>query len=510
VEGNNTFGQEEFMTDVLRVELADKIEVTFGENKVLVTDDEKLNGMILKYGIYEIIQVFPYSKIEKLQRVYRIRFTGNIDNLIEDLKKVERVRHIEKCYRVQQNGLYDPSDHMLSLTIQNPNEWLWHLKKIQADKAWDITKGDRRVKVALIDNGFDLNHPDLKNKVTPRYDPYVSKEFFVPCSNGSDGIDHGTTVASFIAAETDGGGQLAAIGFNCMMIWYSTQFINYGNEYIERAHHAAMVMHADVLTTSVGMLCRPEINEYDRLALKEILDKGTIVVVPAGNGPSNQCTSIDGRVQSWKPLSPDYDERVIVVSSTGIDDKHQYVDGGVDKTHSHYPEVDICAPGYCIMGATCTKNLDITTNTCVDNTWPYYGCCTGTSFATPIVAGVCALMKSVNLCITPAQAQAIIKSTADPIADASNYPGLVGAGRINAYKAVYQATLTGTVNVGGSITRNVMYTAPYSVVCTASITNKAVVTLEARQSIVLNPGFSVSEGCTLIINADNQLPLSCQ
>lgn len=72
MEGNNTFGQEEFMTDVLRVELADKIEVTLGENKVLVTDDEKLNGMILKYGIYEIIQVFPYSKIEKLQRVYRI------------------------------------------------------------------------------------------------------------------------------------------------------------------------------------------------------------------------------------------------------------------------------------------------------------------------------------------------------------------------------------------------------------------------------------------------------
>jgi hypothetical protein len=65
VEGNNTFGQEEFMTDVLRVELADKIEVTLGENKVLVTDDEKLNGMILKYGIF--MRLYRYFRIQRLK-----------------------------------------------------------------------------------------------------------------------------------------------------------------------------------------------------------------------------------------------------------------------------------------------------------------------------------------------------------------------------------------------------------------------------------------------------------
>lgn len=428
---------------------------------------------------------------------------------------MERVRHIEKCYRVQQNGLYDPSDHMWSLTIQNPNEWLWHLKRIQAAQAWDITKGNPNVKVASLDTWFDVNHPDLTNKISPKYDPYSNTAYTSDCKKEN----HGTTAVSFIAAETDGGGQLAGIGFKCMLICYQA----WAGSYIERAHHASLAMHADVITSSAGgWSCTSQIDSTEMLALKEILDNGTIVVMPAGNGSTGtHCNYGDGgRAHPWKPLSPDYDERVIIVSSTGIDDKHYYFNANHrdengnlvprEETHSHYPEVDICAPGYCIMGATCTKNLDKTTNTCVDNTWPYYGCCTGTSFATPIVAGVCALMKSVNPCITPAQAQAIIKSTADPIADASNYPGLVGAGRINAYKAVYQATLTGTVNVGGSITRNVMYTAPYSVVCTASITNKAVVTLQARQSIVLNPGFSVSEGCTLIINADNQLPLSCQ
>lgn len=269
-------------------------------------------------------------------------------------------------------------------------------------------------------------------------------------------------------------------------------------------------MHADVITSSAGgWSCTSTIDENEKLALQEILDNGTIVVMPAGNGANGTHCSYGGRDHPWKPLSPDYDERVIIVSSTGIDDKHQYLVDGVDHTHSHYPEVDICAPGYCVMGATCTKNLDNATNTCIDNTWPYYGCSTGTSFATPIVAGVCALMKSVNPCLTPDQAKSIIEATADPIVDASSYPNMVGAGRINAYNAVYHAALAGTVYVTGG-NQNATYTAPYSVVCSASIANNAVVTLQARQSIVLNTGFSAMQGCTFIMNANSNLQLTCQ
>lgn len=88
------------------------------------------------------------------------------------------------------------------------------------------------------------------------------------------------------------------------------------------------------------------------------------------------------------------------------------------------------------MGATCTFKKDPATGNCVNNPWPYYGSFQGTSFATPIVAGVCALMKSVNSSLTPWAIQDIIKMTADPVNDAYLYPGLVGAGRINAYKAV--------------------------------------------------------------------------
>ena len=84
----------------------------------------------------------------------------------------------------------------------------------------------------------------------------------------------------------------------------------------------------------------------------------------------------------------------------------------------------------------------------IEREWCYLGGVSGTSDATPIVAGVCALMKSVNSDLTPALVQDIIKATADPVNDAYLYPGLIGAGRINAHCAVLRSipmNLTGTV-----------------------------------------------------------------
>jgi len=70
----------------------------------------------------------------------------------------------------------------------------------------------------------------------------------------------------------------------------------------------------------------------------------------------------------------------------------------------------------------------------------------GTSIATPFVSGTIALMLSVNPNLTPAQIENIIKATADPIADASSFPGQLGAGRLNAYAAVRASCSTLVIN----------------------------------------------------------------
>ena len=113
-----------------------------------------------------------------------------------------------------------------------------------ADSAWNITKGDTSVKIAIMDTWFDINHPDLANQLVCTYDPYDLQPFYTDGTKSG----HGTAVASFAAAETDGGGQLASVGFRCRIIPYKA----WSGHYLERAHHASLAMHADILTSSAG------------------------------------------------------------------------------------------------------------------------------------------------------------------------------------------------------------------------------------------------------------------
>ena len=165
-------------------------------------------------------------------------------------------------------------------------------------------------------------------------------------------------------------------------------------------------------------------------AIKSILDAGVIIVRSAGNDRIN-----DGLFNRL-PFSPVIDDRIIVVSATNFFDSHidPTADPNIDSipTFCHYPEVTICAPGYYLATATTFTQPNYPFS-------PYPGyreIWSGTSFSTPIVSGVCALMKSINPDLTVREVKNIIQATADPIIDEYNYPGQLGAGRINAYKAV--------------------------------------------------------------------------
>ena len=490
--------------------VVDKESAIMEYGKVFLDKDNRLVELFNIHKVNKFEQVYPASKNELLQRLYIIEFNGNTNDLYEELNRsfkttFDRIIKIAKSKMVE---VYDPSDGMWTLTLQDTTNWLWHLHKIKANLAWDITHGSENVKIALLDTWFDINHPDLSNKINPHYDPYTNQYFSSDCTENH----HGTTVASFIAAETDGGGQLASIGFNCRIIPYKA--IDF--HYLRKAHHASMVMGADVLTSSAGPWpCdRPgdEQAELDSIAVKEILDNGTIIVMPAGNGNGGyKCGEASSGYTPFYSISPYYDERIIIVTSTNINHNHAHS----TLVHSHFPEVDICAPGYCVMGATGTKTL--VNGNCVDKEWPYYGCGTGTSLATPIVAGVCGLMKAVNPCIDPAEAQDIIKSTADPVNDAHLYPGKVGAGRINAYKAVKKAatryvqniTYSGTQSITAHIIEvgsNVTSELPAGNVIVPSGSN---VTFTGRHTIVLEPGFEVSSNGYFEVIVDANAVITC-
>lgn len=390
------------------------------------TNNESLNALLAQYGVTKYERALPFAKSSKLLDVYEIGCQCDIDSLINDIQvNFPEMYSGIKRLDYENIALYDPIDWMW---FAHSDDWLWHLKKIQADLAWDLTLGDPNVKTAIIDTDFDIDHPDLAGKIFPLYDPYDNIPYDCDPFHG-----HGTAVASYVAGETTeiGGtsnGQLASVGFNTMMIGYKA----WSGNYLQRALHASSVMGANILTSSAGgWTSCPDQSGIDELIVKEILNNGTTIIMPAGNGSGthNFCSSIDPVHHSaFFPLSPYYDERIILVTSTGIDDMHQ---NGPNGTHSHYPDVDLCSPGYNTMSAQPSD--------CGANQWPYYGSSSGTSFATPIVAGVAALMYSVNPCMTPAWCQDILKNTTDPVLDAANFPNGVGTGRVNAYKAVQAA-----------------------------------------------------------------------
>jgi len=377
------------------------------------TSHQQLNQLLNNFNVISYTQALPFAKNPQLRDVYEIKCDCDEQQLMDQLTSnySNLFSYIEK--RSKPILLYDPADYMWYLTTQDPTGWLWHLKKIQADLAWDITKGNPNLKIAVVDNGVDPNHPDLIGKIDPPYDFYTGNPFVID--------DHGTFVSTILAGETvDQGqipnGQIASVGYNSKIMF---SYYGYGTT---ACLYASNVLGAKILSISWYSGCSSTPN--DLLIEQEILDNGTAIIKAAGNGNVN-CGG--GRLYPFSGLE---DNRTIIVSSTDKDDNHQNINPG-GNTHSHYPEVDVCAPGYCIMGGTSTDGGT--------NTWPYYGCGMGTSFATPIVAGTVALMLSVNPCLEPQDIQYILKNTADPITDEANYSGLVGSGRINAYNAVSMA-----------------------------------------------------------------------
>jgi len=454
-------------------------------NRIIISNNSLM--VELKYLVIDsLFKVFPHSNNDTLQRLYGFfTSTENVNLTLNGLINIESIEDIYLKEEEELIELYDPSDYMWYVIGQNGVPWLWHLKNIQADLAWDITKGDPSVKIAILDTWFDINHPDLYNQLFYHYDPYDNQPFYSDQSQNN----HGTTVASFAAAETDGGGQLASIGFNCKIIPYKAQAGNY----LQRAQHASLVMNADIITSSAGGWSCPttlNFNTYDGIAVREILNNGTVIVMPAGNGENGaHCKDlINNQHQPSGPLHPYYDERIIIVTSTDKDDNHTYIKNGIDHTHSHYPYVDICSPGYNTMGATSTLLSDGT-----PSNWPYYGSCTGTSVSTPIVAGVCALLKSINKCFTPEDIKHIIKMTADPVADAHLYQGKLGAGRINAFKSV-NICYNGLPIVHGTITQNTTWNTDVHAIGTITIPNNVTLSITStvkcdhEASILIHPG----------------------
>ncbi|MFB6714310.1 MULTISPECIES: S8 family serine peptidase [unclassified Streptomyces] len=354
----------------------------------------------------------------------------------------------------------------------------WDLPAIKADKAHEKTLGSRDVTVAVIDTGVDDTHPDL----APNFDREASVNCVSGKPNTADGAwrpsasedaAHGTHVAGVIAAAKNGigmtgvapGVRVAGIKVSTPAGYIYTEAVVCG--FVWAAEHHVDVTNNSYYTDPWNFNC---LDDPDQRALVDAVTrasryaerKGTVNVAAAGNerrdldadsltdpASPNDGTPGDRVIDPHKCLVlPPQLPGVVTVAATGAK--------GIKSSFSNYGlnVIDVAAPGgdSILYQPPAAPAVDAgILGTMPGGTWAYKS---GTSMASPHVAGVAALIRSTHPHATAGQVKALLYSEADttPCTDPydidsdgkidavckgpKNRNGFYGRGTVNALNAV--------------------------------------------------------------------------
>ncbi len=273
----------------------------------------------------------------------------------------------------------------------------WYLAKINGSMAWDISKGSGGVVVAVVDSGVDATHPDLAGKIVAGWN------FLGANADTSDVYGHGTAVAGAVAAMTDNLAGISGIAWNNsimpLVVLNSSNYASYSNiaaAIVWAADHGARAINVSLGGTSASSTLQSAVNYA--------WSKGAVVFAAAANAATST------------PAYPAACDKVVAIGSTDESDRLA--------SFSNYGTwIDLTAPGTSML------------TTVRGGGYSYWQ---GTSFSTPLAAGVAALMWSVNPNLTAASLVDLLQRNSDDLGSAG-FDATYGYGRLNAYKAVLAA-----------------------------------------------------------------------
>ncbi|MGX7595123.1 S8 family serine peptidase [Planococcus plakortidis] len=303
----------------------------------------------------------------------------SVDDYIEELGSSPGVAHVE-------------ADHLLKTTAM-PNDpyysFQYHHEMIGSERAWGRTRGTADVLVAVLDNGFDLDHPDLKGRVVSSYATATSMS--------ED--DHGTHVAGIIGASynnrTLGTGVAPDAGLLAIDVFEGE--LAYSSDVIEGIYYAADA-GADVINMSLGNYYK---SEPYQAAIDYAHERGVLVIASSGNDYTDDTHYPSG-----------YDNVMAVGSTDRADQFSGFSNYGADQ--------DITAPGTGIWSTTAGGS---------------FASMNGTSMASPVVAGVAALVKANEPDLTNEEiAQRLYETSVD--LGAAGKDSYFGHGRVDAEAAL--------------------------------------------------------------------------
>ncbi len=291
---------------------------------------------------------------------------------------------------------------------------------IDAPEAWDLTTGRQDVVVAVMDSGVDYNHEDLKNNMwkNPGETPgngidddgngYVDDYHGIDATNNSgdpmDDDGHGTHAAGSIAAVGNNGIGVTGVCWNCKIMALRFLSADGGaiSDEIESIQYA-VDQGVKIISGSFGEY---NFSQSEKNAIDAARNSGVLFMFAAGNDGENNET------HPHYPSSNDSENIIAVGVSDRNDQLVSWSDFGVTT-------VDIAAPGDEILSTVLNNGYQVES---------------GSSMATPHVAGLAALLKSYNPSLTWLDIKNLILNNGDKIPSAEGK--LVSGSRINAYKAL--------------------------------------------------------------------------
>ncbi len=324
----------------------------------------------------------------------------------------------------------------------------WYLEQIHAQEAWDTETGDGSVVVAILDTGFDLDHPDLKQNVWINTKEVAGDGVdndhngYVDDLNGYDFIDedgspipdqvngfedtavsHATVIAGIIGGEGNNGKGIAGINWDVQLM--SVRILDSNgigdSQSAYKGVKYAIKNGADVINLSFTGF---DLDDFLSAGIEEAYRAGIVVVAAMGNAEPGINT----------------DDQAIYPSCYGEDADHDWI-LGVAATDTHDEKAF-----FSNYGAICTDisapGEEIFSTVYQDDDWEtlsqgyYQGGWSGTSMASPMISGAAALLKSAYHSLTPDDIKSILRLSVDPVISTGDAVGKMGAGRLNLSNAL--------------------------------------------------------------------------